>query len=331
MVLSPIILPQVEGDPPDVIKLGGKCYSLKPYLTSSNSTNIWGDVQSTWNTCEDCNSSSSSSSSSFSSSSSSFSSSSFSSSSSSFSSSSSSFSSSSSSSSHSAYGNDSYTKLLLPCDGTDGSTSFPDIAIGGGHTVTAFGDAQVDTAQKKFGTGSALFDGSGDYLKILNHIDFTLGSLWGIDCWIRLGATGSYQKFMSTRGLSGNGYEMLITNGNKFGFEGFGTNNTSGIQATTTILSISTWYHLAAMYDGTNLYLFVDGVLEKTYANTKPWETGNDLWISQSEAHGENFTGHLDEIRVVKGVCPIKYSIDPIYISSGNPADGFTPSLQAYS
>ena len=55
--------------------------------------------------------------------------------------------------------------LLLYCNGTDGSQSFPDNGINN-HTVTAGGSAQVDTAEKKFGNGSALFNGSTDYLSI---------------------------------------------------------------------------------------------------------------------------------------------------------------------
>ena len=43
---------------------------------------------------------------------------------------------------------DPYTKLLLHCDGTDGSTVFTDST--GKHTVTAQGTAQFDTAKKKF-------------------------------------------------------------------------------------------------------------------------------------------------------------------------------------
>ena len=47
--------------------------------------------------------------------------------------------------------------LLLNGDGTNGSTSFPDLSSNG-RTVTAVGDTQVNTSVKKFGTGSIKFD-----------------------------------------------------------------------------------------------------------------------------------------------------------------------------
>ncbi|MCP5011181.1 MAG: hypothetical protein GY942_14465, partial [Aestuariibacter sp.] len=45
---------------------------------------------------------------------------------------------------------DSYTKLMLHCDGADASTTFTDDSASG-HTVTPVADAQIDTAQSKFG------------------------------------------------------------------------------------------------------------------------------------------------------------------------------------
>lgn len=61
------------------------------------------------------------------------------------------------------------TKSLLHMNGVDASTTFTDTASGGTHTWTASGNAQIDTAQSKFGGASGLFDGNGDYI-------------WSADC-----------------------------------------------------------------------------------------------------------------------------------------------------
>ena len=52
--------------------------------------------------------------------------------------------------------------LYLKMNGANGSTSFLDSSRFG-HTVTANGNAQVSTAQSKFGGASAAFDGNGDF------------------------------------------------------------------------------------------------------------------------------------------------------------------------
>ena len=52
--------------------------------------------------------------------------------------------------------------LLLPMDGTNGSTTFTDSSLNG-LTVTAVGNAQISTTQSKYGGASGYFDGTGDY------------------------------------------------------------------------------------------------------------------------------------------------------------------------
>lgn len=64
--------------------------------------------------------------------------------------------------------------LLLHGDGIDASTTITDSS--NRHTVTAVGNAQIDTANKVFGTGSILFDGSGDYLSIADSADWNFGT-----------------------------------------------------------------------------------------------------------------------------------------------------------
>ena len=68
--------------------------------------------------------------------------------------------------------------LLLHCNGADESTAFIDTS-NSAHTITANGNAQVDTSEKKFGSGSLLLDGSNDSLSALDNIDW---SFLAVDC-----------------------------------------------------------------------------------------------------------------------------------------------------
>jgi len=72
-------------------------------------------------------------------------------------------------------GIDKYTKIMLHNNGIDASTTFIDYSYSP-KTVTANGNAQIDTAQKKFGTGSCLLDASsGTFLSLANSADFNPG------------------------------------------------------------------------------------------------------------------------------------------------------------
>jgi hypothetical protein len=94
------------------------------------------------------------------------------------------------------------TSLLLHCNGEDGSTIFTDSGVSG-FTVNAVNQAQVDTAQWKYGGGSALFDGNGDYLSAVtgSNMDFGTAPLT-MDAWVRFVDTSGNQAFI-TRSTSG--------------------------------------------------------------------------------------------------------------------------------
>lgn len=75
-------------------------------------------------------------------------------------------------------GCDSFSKLLLHNDGTNGSTSFIDSECGGSaKTITANNSAQLSTVQKQFGTASGLFaSATKDYISTPDSNDFALGT-----------------------------------------------------------------------------------------------------------------------------------------------------------
>ena len=66
------------------------------------------------------------------------------------------------------------TQLLLHFDGVDASTTFVDNS-NAPHIVSPVGNSQVDTAYSVFGTGSGLFDGTGDWLTVPDSPDWQLG------------------------------------------------------------------------------------------------------------------------------------------------------------
>jgi hypothetical protein len=73
--------------------------------------------------------------------------------------------------------------LLLYGNGINGSTSIIDSSPSP-KTVTAFGNAQISTAQSKFGGSSIAFDGTGDYLTVPDNDNFALGNgNFTIECW----------------------------------------------------------------------------------------------------------------------------------------------------
>ena len=152
---------------------------------------------------------------------------------------------------------DSYTKLMLHMNGVDASTTFTDEI---GKAVTAVGNAQIDTAQSKFGGASGLFNGAGDYLSVPDSADWAFGTGdFTIDTWVRFNSSVGTEDFISHASDVNNYFRWRMSSSSQVvcNIES-ATVHINGSWSWTP--SIDTWYHLALTRNGNNLDFYVNGV-----------------------------------------------------------------------
>jgi len=201
---------------------------------------------------------------------------------------------------------DSYTKLMLHMNGADGSTVFTDEI---GHSFTAYGNAQIDTAQSKFGGASGLFDGTGDYIITANHADWDFGTGdWTIDFWVRRdGAQTNFNGLVCAALSSLSGWVICIyTDGNKPRL----VSNASGGWAldidSNTALADLTWTHLAVVRYGNTVTMYLNGTSvgsrDCTGYTYNSAGTGLTAGRTYTDADTSYFKGWLDEVRISKGI-----------------------------
>jgi len=220
-------------------------------------------------------------------------------------------------------GNDSFTKLLLHGDGSDGSTTITDSSPNA-RTVSRFGNAQIDTAQSKFGGASILFDGSGDYLTCANSADFDFGTGdFCIDFWIRRnGNLGAYDGVITSSNGGSAGWGIYCGDGAGGGpTNGLYFEAGASLIASGSALANTTWTHVAVIRYGTTLYMYYNGSV--TGSGTVQTNTinsgGGGIAISRVNitTNGGYIEGWLDEFRISKG--------------TARWAGAFTPPAAAYS
>jgi YD repeat-containing protein len=213
-------------------------------------------------------------------------------------------------------GNDSYTKSLLHMDGADGSTTFTDSATGGTHTWTAYGNAQIDTAQSKFGGASGLFDGSGDYIDTPDSSDHEPGSGdFTIDFWVRFNAVAGAETFFARRTDVGGSQKDFFgayyqTSQSRLYFPTRVNAVDKGTYYCSWTPNTTSWYHLAFVRNGSTFKIFIDGI-SQTLTEVTPIST-NDLTFSLASENltigrygnwnDYYFNGWLDEFRFSKGI-----------------------------
>ncbi len=208
---------------------------------------------------------------------------------------------------------DSFTKLMLDFNGVDGVQSTTD-ASPSAHDVTFVGDAQLDTAFKKFGTASLLIPGTGGYLTIGDSSDWNLGAgNFTLRTHARFNSVASEMVFFGYFDDQGaaNDKGWLLTwrqasNELIFRYTTDGTTEKE-IKASWTPLT-DTQYHVEVVRSGANLFMFIDGSQIGSTGNvgTDTIFNADELLHIGGRHNGGSvdllLNGWLDNTRIDKGV-----------------------------
>lgn len=207
--------------------------------------------------------------------------------------------------------------FLSHFDGADGATTATEEK---GHTITFNGDAQLDTAQFKFGSASLLLDGTGDSIQLADSSDWDLGSgSFTIEGFVRFNnkdANSGNQVLVSQYNNVGNqrAFYIRLTAGNQITafVSNTGASNSSiigtasaGLQASWTP-SNNVWYYIVLERDVDTWYIGIDTTQKATdtTAGQAVFNSTEALRFGCFNSSGltQFVNGWLDEWRITKGV-----------------------------
>jgi rhamnogalacturonyl hydrolase YesR len=149
-------------------------------------------------------------------------------------------------------------------------------------------------------SGQAVYLDGASYLACQNSTALTLQQGGSISAWVKSGGLSSAWASVVTKGI---GSWRLIRNNLSaamsfhFNIAGGGEYQANG---TTPILD-NQWHHLAAVYDGSRIALYVDGVLDASCPTPNPVNiTADPVWIGGrvDRPLERNWTGWIDEVRI---------------------------------
>lgn len=194
-------------------------------------------------------------------------------------------------------------------------------------TVTANGNAKIDTAQSKFGgaSGSLL---ATSYLTVPDSSDFDFGSGdFTIDFWVRFNTLPSASGAATFFDHITSGTEVFLRIYNSAGTYQVnlqeGSNNY--YYNTSPNLAINTWYHFAWTRASGTDYVFQNGTQIGSGTNlaTLPAATAPTYIGTRYDGASNPFDGWLDEYRVTKGLAR--------WTGGTNSVNYFTPPTAEYA
>ena len=202
----------------------------------------------------------------------------------------------------------SYTRLLL--NGTNAGI----IDSSRKHNIEAVGNTNLNTSVKKFGTASAKFDESGDYLSIrpsaqAHHVDLGKGP-FTIEGWVYFNSSptdgqGLFQFDNQILGsANGRGPALGTYNGTGKWHRYWGqvgdVARFDGVGDSASTPAATTWIHFAYVRDTSNVHkIFIDGTqIGNSITYDADYTASNILTIGGYYSSSFLLNGYIDDFRI---------------------------------
>ena len=225
--------------------------------------------------------------------------------------------------------NFSNVSLLLHMDGAGGSTTFTD-SSSSPKTVTPTATT-LSTAQTKFGTAAASFNGTTSVLTVPNNVAFIPSADFTAEAWIYPNATiSTTQIIVGVWGASGQlAWNLCVSVTNSLVAE----SSTSGVyQAPRDIISANnvitpnTWNHVALTRSGNTWTIWANGVSVGTSSlSGSLWSSTAALTIGAANNSAQYFNGYIDDVRMTTGVA--RYSSNFTTVTQAFPDSNSSPDI----
>ena len=120
-----------------------------------------------------------------------------------------------------------------------------------------------------------------------------------VEAWIRLNSVGAAQPIVERYSNTDGGYSLDVVSSGKLKFYTLITATNTDSVTGSTVLQPNVWYHVAGVWGGLTLRVFVNGVLDGTKSSMFAPGTGtSSLLIGRTVDGTRYFSGLIDEVRV---------------------------------
>ncbi|MFL9460920.1 MULTISPECIES: LamG-like jellyroll fold domain-containing protein [Scytonema] len=171
-----------------------------------------------------------------------------------------------------------------------------DTIVGGAGNDYLKGGSGNDVLVGDSNDNTLNLDGVNDYVQIANESYFdSITSAITIETWIKVDSfTKNWQAIVTKGDNSWRLHRNDTENTLNFYIEGVG-----GVNSTTTV-NDGQWHHVAAVYDGSKLQIYIDGVLngQTTASGAIPTNNYNILIGENEQQSGRYFYGQIDDVRI---------------------------------
>ena len=172
------------------------------------------------------------------------------------------------------------------------------------NDLETVGNAQISTAQSKFGGSSMYFSNSVSSLRVPSSDAINFGSGdFTVEMWINPTVLNTYNGLFDMRHTSATPAPLLfdIRTGSKpYIYINDGVVNSTG----TSVIPTNQWTHLALVRKSNNIRVYVNGIKDNdvTFSGTINSNLGLKIGAYYVDTTYDKFNGYIDDLRITKGV-----------------------------
>jgi len=168
------------------------------------------------------------------------------------------------------------------------------------NNLETVGNAQISTAQTKFGGGSMYFDGTGDGVVIpASTILAPFTGDFTYECWVYPTSSSlTYRVIFGIDNYSGTEPFRLYQYGTNFQY--WYTGGASNFIGSSTI-TLNTWYHIAVTRSAGVIRMFVNGTQAGSNVTSTLNYPPSIFRIGLDQAGSYPFVGYIEDLRITRG------------------------------
>jgi RHS repeat-associated protein len=175
-----------------------------------------------------------------------------------------------------------------------------------GNTGTLTGGYSYSTDVPVTNNHSLLLNGTSSYVDVAHSSTLNITGALTLEAWVKTNSVSGYQTVISRIGTTSSGDDggySINLNYSQPAFYVWKNNSQYDVINSSKVVSTGVWHHIAGVYDGTNIKIYVDGELagSKVPSYTPASGTGNlkiGALYNGPGAVTYNFNGLVDEARL---------------------------------
>jgi hypothetical protein len=145
-----------------------------------------------------------------------------------------------------------------------------------------------------YNNGAIVFDGTNDFVDLTYPYSVPIAAsgnaVRSMFAWVRTTSTGN-QAFISTGTAANSQSFNLVKYGSYIGIMGYNNDYYPSTGNAGILITDGVWHYIGVTFDGTNLRMYVDGILDNTSGTLTYSTTGQNNFIGKSSHTGnENYT-----------------------------------------